>query len=150
MGELSGAGRASILKSLKIHGFPEKILREHTPFESHFLWNHYLIKEFYRCLVKKKWVMPVIYGNISQFNFRSDTKNCTFVLISRRSRRFAGTRYLKRGINEHGNVANFVEVEQIVYINNLQFDLKPQISSFVQVRGSIPLFWFQQPNPIRL
>lgn len=110
-GDSIGFGKASIMKSLQYHGFSEKILMEHQPFESHFLWNHHLIKEFYRCLVKKKWVMPVIYGNISQFNFRGGTKNCTFLLISRRSRRFAGTRYLKRGINEHGNVANFVEVE---------------------------------------
>ena len=55
--------------------------------------------------------MPVIYGDISQFNFRTDIKNCSCILISRRSRRYAGTRYLKRGINDSGNVANFVEVE---------------------------------------
>ena len=94
-------------------------IEEHEPFESHFLWNNYLIKEFYQSLVKKRWVMPVIYGDISYLNFRAATKNCTFVLVSRRSRRYAGTRYLKRGINEHGNVANFVEVEQICYINEL-------------------------------
>jgi hypothetical protein len=70
-----------------------------------------LIKDFYRILVKKKWVMPVIYGDISKLNFKNEIKNCTFVLISRRSRRYAGTRYQKRGINEHGSVANFVEVE---------------------------------------
>ena len=55
--------------------------------------------------------MPIIYGDISHFNFRTETKNCSLILISRRSRRYAGTRYLKRGINECGNVANFVEVE---------------------------------------
>lgn len=55
--------------------------------------------------------MPVIYGDINKLNFKSETKDCTFVLISRRSRRYAGTRYMKRGVNEHGNVANFVEVE---------------------------------------
>ena len=36
-------------------------------------------------------------------------------LIARRSRYFAGARYLKRGINDEGNVANEVETEQIVY-----------------------------------
>lgn len=111
--------------------FPEKWLKEHQPFESHFLWNHYLIKDFYRILFKKKWVMPVIFGDISKLNFKSETKSCTFVLISRRSRRYAGTRYMKRGVNEHGNVANFVEVEQICYVNNDQIDLQPQMTSFV-------------------
>ena len=93
------------------HGIQEKWLKEHKPFESLYLWNHYLIKDFYRILVKKKWVMPVIYGSVNQMNFKSETKNCTFVLIGRRSRRYAGTRYMKRGINVHGNVANYVEVE---------------------------------------
>ena len=37
-------------------------------------------------------------------------------LISRRSRYFAGTRFLKRGINHQGNVANFVETEQLVEV----------------------------------
>ena len=69
--------------------------------------------------------MPVIYGFVTQKNFKCDTKPCSIVLISRRSRRYAGTRYLKRGINEHGNVANFVEVEQVCYIDDMQFDRRP-------------------------
>lgn len=69
--------------------------------------------------------MPVIYGDISFQNFKYETKECTFVLISRRSRRYAGTRYMKRGINEHGSVANFVEVEQICFVNSDYFDIKP-------------------------
>ena len=69
--------------------------------------------------------MPVIHGDISKVNFKSDTKNCTFVLIARRSRRYAGTRYQKRGINVHGHVANFVEVEQIAFVESDQFDIKP-------------------------
>jgi hypothetical protein len=39
-------------------------------------------------------------------------------LIARRSRYFAGARYLKRGVNDEGNVANEVETEQIVYEAN--------------------------------
>lgn len=69
------------------------------------------------------------------------------ILIARRSRHFAGTRYLKRGLNEEGRVANFVEIEQIVYSHKSRDD-KPLISSFVQIRGSIPLFWSQDPNPL--
>ena len=69
------------------------------------------------------------------------------VLIARRSRHFAGTRYLKRGLNEEGRVANFVEVEQIIFSQNSKDD-KALISSFVQIRGSVPLFWTQDPNPL--
>ena len=69
--------------------------------------------------------MPVIFGDLSSQVFATDSKKCTFVLISRRSRRYAGTRYMKRGINKHGNVANFVEVEQICFVNSDQLDIKP-------------------------
>ena len=36
-----------------------------------------------------------------------------FCLISRRSRHRAGTRYLTRGVDENGHVANYVETEQV-------------------------------------
>jgi hypothetical protein len=36
-----------------------------------------------------------------------------FVLVSRRSARRAGTRYLTRGVDESGSVANYVETEQV-------------------------------------
>lgn len=48
----------------------------------------------------------------------------------------AGTRYLSRGIDEQAEVANFVETEQVVLYENYAF-------SYVQVRGSVPLFWKQ-------
>ena len=35
-------------------------------------------------------------------------------LIARRSRHYAGARYLKSGVDDEGNVANEVETEQIV------------------------------------
>jgi hypothetical protein len=73
----------------------------------------------------------------------------SIILIGRRSRHFAGVRYLRRGIDHEGNVANFVETEQIVYDINKSFDDKPVFSSFVIVRGSIPLFWTQDPNLLK-
>ena len=63
--------------------------------------------------------MPFIYGDVSQLNFKLESKDACLVLIARRSRKFAGTRYLKRGINDDGDVANFVEVESILYIHSL-------------------------------
>lgn len=43
---------------------------------------------------------------------QQDKYNLT--LISRRSRHRAGTRYKRRGVDEEGRVANYVETEQIV------------------------------------
>lgn len=63
--------------------------------------------------------------------------------MARRSRYYAGTRYLKRGINVHGKVANDVEVEQILqYDNGADF----KFTSYVQMRGSIPTFWAQETS----
>ncbi|KAG8185014.1 hypothetical protein JTE90_017038 [Oedothorax gibbosus] len=48
----------------------------------------------------------------------------------------AGTRFNVRGTNDEGCVANFVETEQVIYLDN-------KVCSYVQIRGSIPLFWDQ-------
>lgn len=57
---------------------------------------------------------------------------------------------MRRGIDHEGNVANFVETEQIVYCPNKSFDDKPVFSSFVIIRGSVPLFWTQDPDPFNV
>lgn len=58
------------------------------------------------------------------------------ILISRRSRHRAGTRYKRRGVDEDGHCANYVETEQILMYLNHKF-------SFTQIRGSVPVFWSQ-------
>ena len=68
------------------------------------------------------------------------------IIISRRSRHHAGTRYIKRGIDSYGFVANFVETEQIVINKSTSQDTKPVCSSFLNVRGSAPVYWMQEPN----
>lgn len=53
-----------------------------------------------------------------------------------------GTRVNARGIDEDGNSANCVETEQLVF-NHIFKENKHLIitSSYVQLRGSIPVFW---------
>lgn len=60
-------------------------------------------------------------------------------IVSRRSVHRAGTRLFTRGIDSTGNVSNYVETEQLIEFNGHR-------TSFVQTRGSIPLFWYQAPN----
>nr|POF23969.1 phosphatidylinositide phosphatase sac2 [Quercus suber] len=64
-------------------------------------------------------------------------------LISRRSTKRAGLRYLRRGIDEDGNVANTVETEQVLSYQS--WDSAKKSFSLVQLRGSIPLFFSQNP-----
>lgn len=62
----------------------------------------------------------------------------SMTLISRLSCRRAGTRFNSRGIDDDGNVANFVETETIYWAPS------GACFSYVQVRGSVPVFWEQQ------
>lgn len=65
------------------------------------------------------------------------------LVISRRSKERAGLRYQRRGVNNQGQVANFVESEQILFVR--RGDEEAHVMSFVQFRGSIPLYWSQDP-----
>ncbi|SPO23562.1 related to SAC1 - Phosphatidylinositol phosphate phosphatase [Ustilago trichophora] len=80
---------------------------------------------------------------------------CQMMVISRRSKERAGLRYQRRGINEAGRVANFVETEQIIYVLRSLSSPKSAPSlvgdalCFVQIRGSIPLYWSQSPFALK-
>jgi len=73
---------------------------------------------------------------VGTFSLPIQGKKVEYFLISRRSSYKGGTRYSARGIDDDGNVANFVETEQMVYYGGY-------CCAFVQIRGSIPIF-FQQ------
>ncbi|KAL2757954.1 hypothetical protein ACRALDRAFT_2017005 [Sodiomyces alcalophilus JCM 7366] len=81
------------------------------------------------------------------FDFRPTEKRFLVTVISRRSTKRAGLRYLRRGVDEDGYVANAVETEQIV--SNASWDKSNKIYSFVQIRGSIPLFFTQNPYSLK-
>ncbi|KAF8535011.1 SacI homology domain-containing protein [Trichophaea hybrida] len=65
-------------------------------------------------------------------------------LISRRSTRRAGLRYLRRGVDDQGHTANFVETEQL-----LSTPTWDHVFSYLQIRGSIPLYFSQSPYLLR-
>nr|CDS27216.2 phosphatidylinositide phosphatase SAC2 [Hymenolepis microstoma] len=64
----------------------------------------------------------------------------TLTIISRRSQYRAGCRYRRRGIDENGHVANYVETEQVLEVPG---DSNTHVLSFLQIRGSVPVFWTQ-------
>lgn len=73
-------------------------------------------------------------------NFRSQ-RWFLLTLISRRSVKRGGLRYLRRGIDENGNTANEVESEQL--LSDIAWSPSSKIHSFVQIRGSIPVYFSQ-------
>ncbi|EEH46943.1 uncharacterized protein PADG_03041 [Paracoccidioides brasiliensis Pb18] len=111
------------------------------------------------------FILPVIFGMMNITATKIKSTPFTFALITRRSRHRAGTRYFSRGINEQGNVSNYNETEQVVILNdatggmagfggsgmgngkveeNAGKDL--QVLSFVQTRGSVPVYWTEISN----
>ncbi len=63
------------------------------------------------------------------------------LLISRRSRFRAGTRFTVRGADAAGDCANFAETEQICLTTKGKDRSLRSVASHVQTRGSIPLRW---------
>ncbi|KAI8914440.1 polyphosphoinositide phosphatase [Gorgonomyces haynaldii] len=112
-----------------------------------FVWNHFLTENVYPN--DSPFLLPIIHGFVDQSKVSVFGHNIFVTLIARRSRLFAGARFLKRGSNDNGQVANDVETEQIVFDCATTFFpgssySQSRYSSFLQHRGSIPLYWSQE------
>ena len=90
----------------------------------------------------KPWVLKTIYGFAGMISIGAQDSSCGTVLVSRTSSIRLGARYVRRGLDEKGNAANNVEMEQIVFDNDVV--QKRTVSSFCQVRGSMPSIWGQE------
>ncbi|XP_045540449.1 phosphatidylinositol-3-phosphatase SAC1 [Papilio machaon] len=106
--------------------------------DARFLWNGHLLKDFAHQQFER-FALPVIQGFVAINNVTVNGHQLMWSLVSRRCVDRAGTRFFMRGADAQGNVANFVETEQII-------ERGGEKSSFVQTRGSIPLFWSQYPD----
>jgi hypothetical protein len=113
------------------------------PFDCDRVWNAHFTKSLRDALGNDAciWAVPLVQGSWQQETVVLCGQRFNVTLIGRRSRKFAGTRYLKRGISTDGFVANDVEVEQVVEVAG-----RGDIASFVQRRGSVPVFWNQMPS----
>ncbi|XP_062195636.1 phosphatidylinositol-3-phosphatase SAC1-like isoform X2 [Phragmites australis] len=114
-------------------------------YENLFVWNTFLTEPIRLRCHNTLWTVPLVHGHFKQVKLSIFGREINVVLVSRRSRHFAGTRYLKRGVNDHGKVANDVETEQIVFEEEAG-SCKGRMSAVVQMRGSIPLFWSQEAS----
>ena len=106
------------------------------------------------------YILPVCFGFLKITTTVLKNTPLTFVLITRKSRHRAGTRYLTRGVDEEGHVSNFNETEQVVIVgpsdgggysqdtigSHRAAAEKVQILSYVQTRGSVPVFWAEVNN----
>ncbi|KAF9981188.1 hypothetical protein BGZ75_007549 [Mortierella antarctica] len=113
--------------------------------DKRFWWNESLLKEFLD-IQAHEYILPIMQGYVEIEQCEIEEQPFEFTLISRRSRDRSGLRYQRRGIDENGNTANFVETEQLLRIVRDESDHQV---SFVQTRGSIPLFWSQSPYRLK-
>ncbi|KAF8212087.1 SacI homology domain-containing protein [Mycena galopus ATCC 62051] len=94
------------------------------------------------------YVLPIMQGyyQIAKFTIPPDPlthdqdAEVDYIIVSRRSRDRAGLRYQRRGIDDDAHVANFVETETIMRVER---EGRSNVFAYVQLRGSIPLFWTQ-------
>ncbi|KAG1756423.1 phosphoinositide polyphosphatase [Suillus paluster] len=127
--------------------------------DRHFWWNEWLSKPFIDAGLHS-YVTPIMQGyiQVSSFDLPKDTSAMQddsvgpvdYIVISRRSRDRAGLRYQRRGVDDEAHVANFVETEVIMRVQRNGIS---NVFSYVQIRGSIPLFWTQtgysmKPPPV--
>lgn len=78
----------------------------------------------------------------------AESKTFLLTLISRRMNTRPGLRYLRRGADEEGNVANSVETEQLLSSPSWGEE-SDKLYSYVQYRGSMPVFFSQSPYSLK-
>ncbi|KAI9193572.1 Sac phosphatase domain-containing protein [Polychytrium aggregatum] len=134
-----------LTRSLQQTRFPKSSEPLWRTADDRFFWNEYLSAPLTQLATKdsneiSRFVLPIICGFVEIQAVSLNARPFTYALISRRSKYRAGTRYNSRGVDIEGNVSNYVETEQLV------ITATNQRVSFVQTRGSIPLFWRQVVN----
>ena len=128
--------------------------------DQEYFWNRHLLQPFMQAKADD-FILPLMQGFVGQRKFKiphapqahaleaneNDDADYQLTIISRRSTRRPGLRYLRRGVDETGSVANSVETEQIFSSYGKQAG--DEVASFVQYRGSIPLFFSQSPYSLK-
>ena len=111
----------------------------------HFCWNYHIAKKFdFKGL--NEFVFPVINGFFGTKEIKEYSETASYIVIARKDSRRSGMRFLIRGSDSNGNVANFVETEEILVLKDKNEANITNVLSFLQIRGSIPLIWKQDPN----
>lgn len=127
--------------------------------DDRFFWNRYIQSDLIDLHgtnpAASPYILPVIFGFLKIVSTRIKDTPFTYILITRKSRHRAGTRYFTRGVDENGNVANYNETEQAVILGDTGGGLggydanstfggvkqQLQVLSYVQTRGSVPVYW---------
>ena len=100
----------------------------------YYLWNCELLSRFIEFDVDNNFIVNCIYGYIRIHREKLEENDFSYILISRRNNANAGIFSTKRGLDENGHAANYVETEHIVIFDK-------NVSSYVQIRGTAPVYY---------
>jgi phosphatidylinositol 4-phosphatase len=135
--------------------------------DDRFFWNRFIQTDLIDFRTSSQqagadpYILPVMFGMLRITSTKIESTPFTFALLTRRSRYRGGTRYFSRGMDELGHVSNYNETEQIVILNDHTggpegfvgsssqqtgkvgglAGSELQIISYVQTRGSVPVYW---------
>lgn len=109
-----------------------------------YCWN-YCIADVLDKEGMNEFVFPIINGFFGTYNNNEYETFIQVILIGRKDLRRNGMRFLFRGADQSGNVANFVETEQILITKSRKQREYITLISFIGIRGSIPLVWSSYP-----
>ena len=121
-------------------------------FDDMFAWNAHLSRPLRRALgpaALPRWLVPLVHGHFASRRLSLFGRAFDVVLVARRSRHFAGTRFNRRGVTRAGHVANEVETEQVVDCSGRwgpSGAASVALSAVTQTRGSVPLRWSQDAS----
>lgn len=106
----------------------------HARADPRFFWNRSLCQPLIEAHAHL-FILTAILGFVAQLSdmtavSKSGATSFSVTLIARRSAQRAGARHWRRGADRDGNVANFVETEQIIATSD-----GGKLASLVQVNG---------------
>lgn len=104
-----------------------------------FVWNAWLSQSFQSIQLGE--CCPAVMEGTAETRDLTDVVGDAFklVLLSRRSRLNAGTRYIARGLNDESEPGNEIECEQIVWCEGK--DSKVLWNRYSWRRGTVPIRW---------
>ncbi|KAH3663838.1 hypothetical protein OGAPHI_005241 [Ogataea philodendri] len=136
-----------LTSTLQTRGIDTKNSLSRDRFHLDYMWNAFMMEEVIKfrnnlddlpkkVLDENRFLTTVIRGFAETMRASVGGRKSKLTIISKQSWKRAGTRFNVRGVDDDGNVANFVETELI-------YDDEHHVFAYTQIRGSIPVFWEQ-------
>lgn len=140
------SGQFDITASLQIRGIEQngfQLLYNDT--DGKFMWNSYMNQELIEfrsrllpneCKIFDKggFLTTIIRGFVKTVNTFVGDEEALLTIIAKQSSKRSGKLFGPWGIDDEGYVANFMELESILYTGKYCF-------SYTQIRGNVPVFW---------